>query len=139
VYIKDLYSIVVTDKRVECRDFYRRWFGFQVVFEASWFVYLAAAGDHPFGLAFMDLDHPSQPPGRDMFSGKGLLLTLQVADAAAEFERVRRAGVPIAHPLRDEPWGQRRFAVLDPAGTWVDVIQPIDPTPGFWDPYVAHE
>jgi len=136
VHIKDLYSIIVTDKRVECRDFYRRWFGFQVVFEASWFVYLAATGDHPFGLAFMDPDHPSQPPGRDAFSGRGLLLTLQVADAAAEFERVERAGVAIAYPLHDEPWGQRRFAVRDPAGTWVDVIQPIDPAPGFWDPYI---
>src|SRR5580765_3374180 len=65
VNIKDLYSIVVTDKHVECRDFYVRWFGFQVVFEASWFVYLAAAGDHAFGLAFMAPDHPSQPPGPD--------------------------------------------------------------------------
>jgi uncharacterized glyoxalase superfamily protein PhnB len=62
-----------------------------------------------------------------------------VADAAAEFERVQRAGVEIAYPLHDEPWGQRRFAVHDPAGTWVDVIQPIDPAPGFWDPYLQHK
>jgi hypothetical protein len=39
MHIKDLYSVIVTDKRVECRDFYTRWFGFHVVFEASWFVY----------------------------------------------------------------------------------------------------
>ena len=44
MYIKDLYSVIVTDNRAECRDFYVKWFGFQVVFEASWFVYLAAAG-----------------------------------------------------------------------------------------------
>jgi hypothetical protein len=36
MHIKDLYSIVVTEKHAECRDFYVRWFGFQVVFEASW-------------------------------------------------------------------------------------------------------
>jgi hypothetical protein len=34
------------------------------------------------------------------------------------------------------PWGQRRFALHDPSGTWVDVIQPIDPQPGFWDKYL---
>ena len=137
MHVKDLYTIIVTDKRAECRDFYVRWFGFQVVFEASWFVYLAAAGDHPFGIAFMAPDHPSQPPGPERFSGRGLLITIQVADAAAEFERLSRAGVAIAYPLKDEPWGQRRFALVDPAGAWVDVIQTIDPVPGFWDKYVV--
>jgi uncharacterized glyoxalase superfamily protein PhnB len=137
VHVKDLYTIIVTDKRAECRDFYVRWFGFPVVFEASWFVYLAAAGDHPFGIAFMAPDHPSQPPGPERFGGRGLLITMQVADAAAEFERLSRAGVSIAYPLKDEPWGQRRFALVDPAGAWVDVIQTIDPVPGFWDKYVA--
>jgi catechol 2,3-dioxygenase-like lactoylglutathione lyase family enzyme len=133
--IRDLYAIVVTDRRAECRDFYVRWFGFRVVFEASWFVYLAATGEHPFGLAFMAPDHPSRPPGSDTFDGKGLLLTLQVEDAAAEFERLRRGGLAVAHPLTDEVWGQRRFAVHDPAGTWVDVVQSIEPTPGFWERY----
>ena len=137
MHVKDLYTIIVTDKRAECRDFYVRWFGFQVVFEASWFVYLAAAGDHPFGIAFMAPDHPSQPPGPERFGGRGLLITIQVADAAAEFERLSRAGVSIAYPLKDEPWGQRRFALVDPAGAWVDVIQTIDPVPGFWDKYVV--
>jgi len=137
VHVKDLYTIIVTDKRAECRDFYVRWFGFEVVFEASWFVYLAAAGDHPFGIALMAPDHPSQPPGPERFGGRGLLITMQVADAAAEFERLSRAGVSIAYPLKDEPWGQRRFALVDPAGAWVDVIQTIDPVPGFWDKYLA--
>jgi uncharacterized glyoxalase superfamily protein PhnB len=123
VHIKDLYSIVVTDKHVECRDFYVRWFGFHVVFEASWFVYLAATGEHPFGIAFMSPDHPSQPPGPERFNGKGMFVTVQVEDAAAEFERLSRAGLAITYPLRDEAWGQRRFAVYDPSGTWVDVIQ----------------
>src|SRR5688572_11285289 len=107
MHIKDLYAIVVTERHAACRDF-----------DVRWFVSLAATGDHPFGLAFMAPDHPSQPPGRDVFNGKGVLLTLQVDDATAEFERLAAGGVAIAHALRDEPWGQRRFAVYDPAGTW---------------------
>jgi uncharacterized glyoxalase superfamily protein PhnB len=63
------------------------------------------------------------------------LLTLQVVDAAAEFERLQQAGLSIDHPLRDEPWGQRRFGLRDPAGVWVDVVQQIEPQPGFWDRY----
>jgi catechol 2,3-dioxygenase-like lactoylglutathione lyase family enzyme len=135
--IKDLYSIVVTDKRAECRDFYVRWFGFQVVFEATWFVYLAATGDHAFGIAFLSPDHPSTPPGPEIFNGRGMFLTLQVSDTAAEHERLKGGGLAIAYSLHDEPWGQRRFAVVDPAGTWVDVVQQIDPEAGFWDPYLV--
>ena len=53
-----------------------------------------------------------------------------------EFERLKDNGLEIAHPLHDEPWGQRRFAVRDPAGTWVDVIEQIDTAPGFWEKYL---
>ena len=134
--LQDAYQIIVTDKLADCRDFYTRWLGLQPAFEASWFVYLASAGDRPHGIAFMAADHPSQPPGPETFTGKGMFLTLQVADAAAEFERLSSAGVQIAYPLRDEPWGQRRFGLRDPAGTWLDVVQHIEPQPGFWDPYI---
>jgi uncharacterized glyoxalase superfamily protein PhnB len=138
VQLQSAYPVVVTErtKLADCRDFYVRWFGFQVVFEATWFVYLQAGGDSPYGIAFMADDHPSQPPGPEIFSGKGMFLTLQVEDAAAEFERLEEAGLPIVYPLREEPWGQRRFGALDPAGTWVDLVEQIEPAPGFWDPYI---
>jgi uncharacterized glyoxalase superfamily protein PhnB len=67
-------------------------------------------------------DHPSQPPGPERFKGKEMFITVQVADAAAEFDRLTGSGLSIAYPLHDEPWGQRRFALYDPSGTWLDVI-----------------
>ena len=130
------YTVVVTDRLAECREFYTRWLGFQVAFEATWFVYLKPSDDSPYGIAFMSPDHPSQPPGPEAFNGEGILLTLQVPDAASEFKRLQRSGVSIEHPLREEPWGQRRFALVDPAGTWVDVVEQIDPEPGYWEQYV---
>jgi catechol 2,3-dioxygenase-like lactoylglutathione lyase family enzyme len=129
------YPIVVTERLADCREFYTRRLGFEIVFEATWFVYLQAPGG-AHGIAFMAPDHPSRPPGPETFSGHGMFLTLQVADAAAEFERLSKAGVTIAYPLRDEAWGQRRFGVVDPAGLWLDVVQHIEPQPGFWDPYI---
>ncbi len=134
--IQSLYPVVVTDKLKETRDFYVRWLGFEPVFEASWFVYLQASGGQPWGVAFMSSDHPSKPPGPETFSGKGVFLTFQVEDAAAEFERLKSAGARITYPLKDEAWGQRRFGIVDPAGQWLDVVQQIEPAPGFWDPYV---
>ena len=131
--IQSSYPVIVTDKLVESRDFYVRWLGFEPVFEATWFVYLVAGTT---GIAFMSPDHPSQPPGPEKFSGQGMFLTLQVPDAAAAFKRLRDAGAAIAYPLRDEPWGQRRFGLVDPAGMWVDVVEQIEPAPGYWDKYM---
>ena len=66
-----------------------------------------------------------------------MFITVQVTDAAAEFDRLTGSGLSIAYPLHDEPWGQRRFALYDPSGTWLDVIQQIAPAPGFWDKYLS--
>jgi catechol 2,3-dioxygenase-like lactoylglutathione lyase family enzyme len=135
--IQDAYWVVVTPRHRECRDFYARWFAGEVVFQASWFALLAIPGDPPRTLAFMAPDHPSAPPGPEAFTGRGAFLTFQVADAAAEFGRLRAAGASFVYDLRDEPWGQRRFALRDPAGTWIDVVQQIESASGFWDPYIG--
>jgi catechol 2,3-dioxygenase-like lactoylglutathione lyase family enzyme len=114
------YPIVVTDKLHECRDFYTRWFRLSVVFEASWIVVLGSDGGAPV-VAFVHPHHPSTPPEPGPFSGDGMFLTLQVEDAAAEYSRLREAGLECVLELTDEPWGQRRFATIDPAecgSTW---------------------
>ena len=105
------------------------------MFEATWFVYLKPSDQSPHGIAFIAPDHPSQPPGPEAFDGEGILLTFQVHDAASQFERVRTSGLFIDHPLREEPWGQRRFGLKDPAGVWVDVVEQIEPEPGYRDRY----
>lgn len=134
--LQDFYPIIVTAQLAACRDFYRRWFGLEVVFEASWFVLLAAA-DGKASLAFMHPDHPSAPPGPETFSGKGMCLEFQVADAGTEYERFAREGAPLALSLRDEPFGQRRFGLFDPAGAWIDVVEQIEPVAGWWDRYLV--
>jgi catechol 2,3-dioxygenase-like lactoylglutathione lyase family enzyme len=137
VQLQGVYPVIVVDPTnvPACRDFYVHVFGFEIVFQATWFVYLSA-GDNGHAIAFMASDHPSQPPGPETFAGSGMFVTLQVADAAQELARLEGMGVSIAYGLRDEAWGQRRFGVYDPAGVWVDVVQQIEPVPGFWDPFL---
>ena len=62
-----------------------------------------------------------------------MLLTVEVADASLLYDKLRREGAPILHPLTDEPWGQRRFMTRDPAGVSVDVVQQIPPQNGYWE------
>jgi uncharacterized glyoxalase superfamily protein PhnB len=129
------YPIVVTEKLRECREFYVRSFGLSVIFEASWIVVLSADGEAPT-VAFMHPEHPSTPPDPAPFAGDGMFLTLQVEDAAAEYQRLTAAGLESSLELRDEPWGQRRFAAIDPAGMWVDVVEQTEPAEGWWDQYL---
>jgi catechol 2,3-dioxygenase-like lactoylglutathione lyase family enzyme len=130
------YPVIVTPDIGACRRFYVDLLGFDIVFEASWFVYLQLG---TVGIAFMSPDHPSTPPGPETFAGSGVFLTLQVSDAALEFQRLRDLNASLAYPLRDEPWGQRRFALIDPAGVWLDIVEQTEPAPGFWDPYISKE
>ncbi len=134
--LQSFYPIVVTPKMTDCRDFYPRWFGLQVLFEARWFVLLGRDGGAAT-IAFMTPDHPSAPPGPDPFSGKGMCLEFQVADARVEYQRFVSEGAPVSLSLRDEPFGQRRFGLLDPAGIWIDVVEQIEPQAGWWDRYLV--
>ena len=137
--VVDSYPVFVTEALTECRDFYCSFFGFEVVFEATWFVLLTSDGDHPVSLAFMHPDHPSTPPAPAAFIGSGAFFTLQVADAGLAYENVVGRGLQCDLPLREEPWGQRRFGVIDPAGVWLDVVEQIEPEAGWWNRYLGGE
>ena len=135
--IEASYPVVVTERLRECRDFYVRWFDFVVAFEASWFVLLMTEDEPATMLAFMHPDHPSSPPSPAPYTGAGSFITFQVADASAEYERLISAGFVADLELTDEPWGQRRFGVVDPAGMWVDIVEQIEPAEGWWDRYIT--
>lgn len=130
------YTIFLTDKLHDCRTFYER-LGFQTVFAATWFVFLTF-GESGISIAFMAPDHPSSPPDPKPYVGDGAFLTLQVVDAAAAHDEIVSAGFTLAYPLTSERWGQRRFALIDPAGVWVDIVEQTEPAPGFWDPYLVN-
>lgn len=123
--LTSFYPVVMTDRIAETRDFYCGHFGFELTFEADWYVSLKR-GD--WELAILAPDHSTIPAGFGK-SVQGLLLNFEVEDVDAEYRRlVVEAGVPEAQPLRSEAFGQRHFIVADPNGILIDVIQPIPPT-----------
>ena len=60
---------------------------------------------------------------RPAFQGQGVWIVVDVADVDSEYQRLQAIGVPIEVALRDEPWGDRHFVVVDPNGIGVDVVQ----------------
>jgi catechol 2,3-dioxygenase-like lactoylglutathione lyase family enzyme len=135
--VGDIYPLITVTKLVESRDFFVKHFGMSLVFEASWVVMLTRTEGGSIALGLMTADHPSKPPGPETFDGKGMIMTFQVEDAAAEHKRLQAAGAPITYGLAEEPWGQRRFMVRDPSGILVDVVEQIEPAAGFWDRYMG--
>jgi catechol 2,3-dioxygenase-like lactoylglutathione lyase family enzyme len=132
--ILDRYPVFVTPRLRECRDFWTRHVGLLPLFESSWFILLGMAEGAAI-LAFMAPDHPSAPPGPEVFAGPGLCFELQVEDAAAAFAEFEASQGPVGLPLTVEPFGQRRFGFTDPAGLWVDVVEQVEPAAGYWDRY----
>ncbi len=55
-----------------------------------------------------------------------LMLGIAVADAQAAHNALAAAGVAIVRKLKDNPWGDRSFAVRDPDGIRVWVYQITD-------------
>ncbi|WP_412076030.1 VOC family protein [Streptomyces xanthophaeus] len=59
---------------------------------------------------------------RDQHAG-GVILAFTVTGLAAEYERLRAAGVTIAMEPREEPWGERLFQVADPNGVIIQLVE----------------
>jgi len=112
---------IITPKLAETRAFYVDKLGFAVVFENDFFLLLAGFGDQ---ISFLQPGHASQAPVfRPAFEGRGVYLTIDVEDVDAQHRRLKSNGVPIEVDLRDEPWGDRHFAVVDPNGVGIDFVR----------------
>ncbi|MED7925931.1 VOC family protein [Nonomuraea sp. LP-02] len=131
--LNSVYPVVCTADLAASKDFYVRLFGYEVTFEADWYVSLRRG---PYELALLDHEHPTLPAAYRR-PVAGLLLNFEVADVDAEWERlVVREGLTPELELRDEDFGQRHFIVADPNGVLVDVITPIAPSEEYAAQYV---
>lgn len=132
---ESVYSVYITKDLEKSKTFYTQWFDFEIIFEASWFVYMETKGAHKFSFALIDENHPSTPPSYGAFNGRGSFLTLQVSDATLMYEKLKAKGAPITYHLKKEAWGQIRFGLTDPNGLYVDVVQQVEPVAGYWEQY----
>lgn len=111
------------------RRFWVDHLGFSPVVELDWYVSLHHRDHDHIVVDLVAADHETLP---EQFRGRtvdGTSIALVVADAATEEARLREAGVEVAEGLADMPWGQRRFHVVAPEGTVVEMVQFIDPHP----------
>ncbi len=118
-----LWPGVITEKVLESKEFYCRVFDARVIYEGEdgWFV-LLQIGDSELGFMKPGLEYQASV-FRSAFPGQGVWLAVEVDDVGTEHQRIQALNVSLAVELRDEPWGDRHFAVTDPNGVSVDVVQ----------------
>lgn len=119
--VTSAFPIIVTEKLTESRTFYEE-LGFVAVFAGDWYIHLVWPECMEVQIGLMQPDHPTQPPlfhGRTM--GDGSIFGISVEDARTAADELRAKGFEFALELRDEPWGQRHFTLLDPNGVRIDI------------------
>ncbi|GAA5070268.1 VOC family protein [Nocardia iowensis] len=126
--LSSFYPVIGTTRIAESRDFYTKWLGFEITFEADWYISLRRQGEVAYELALLDYTHPTVPEAYRK-PVQGLLLNFEVADVDAEWERlVVNGGLAAELALRTEEFGQRHFIVADPSGVLIDMITEVPPT-----------
>lgn len=113
---------IITDKLQETKEFYTKILGFGVSFENEFYV-LMHTPDSSAEISFLQPNHPSQQTiFQSPFNGKGVYLTIEVPDVDKVYEQIKGKGIAIEIEIRDESWGDRHFAIVDPNGIGIDIV-----------------
>lgn len=118
-----LNSGIVTSKLLETKKFYTDILGFGVTFENEFYLLLHTPNKEA-EISFLLPNHPSQQPlFQQAFTGQGMYLTIEVDDVDKIYKDLKNKSVPIEIDIRDEPWGDRHFAIQDPNGIGIDIVK----------------
>lgn len=114
---------ILTTKIKESKDFYTSVLNFGVSFENEFYLLLHTPNKKT-EISFLLPNHPTQQPlFHKPFTGQGLFFTIEVKDIDSLYESIKEKGVTIEIDIRDEPWGDRHFSIVDPNGIGIDIVR----------------
>jgi catechol 2,3-dioxygenase-like lactoylglutathione lyase family enzyme len=102
---------ISTDQPAETRDFFVDLLGFEVAMDLGWVVTLASPTNPTAQVTIIGNDDPAAPG-----------ISVEVDDVDAVHAKAVELSLEIAHSLRDEEWGVRRFMLREPSGTTVNIV-----------------
>jgi catechol 2,3-dioxygenase-like lactoylglutathione lyase family enzyme len=118
---------ILTTKLAESKAFYTNNLDFGVTFENEFYLLLHTP-NHEAEVSFLLPNHPSQQPFfHKPFLGQGMYLTIEVDDVDSIYNDLKKKGVPIKIDIRNEPWGDRHFAIEDPNSIGIDIVKYLPP------------
>ncbi len=133
---KSSFPVFIVKDLNTAKSFYTENFGFDVVFSGDWYIHLVSNTGIQVG--FMLPNQPAQPPVfQKPYIGEGVIFSLEVEDADTAFAAAKSQSLNIVLELRSEDWGQRHFCIQDPNGTYLDIVQSIEPAEEYQSDYVS--
>ena len=113
---------IITEKVQESQEFYTEFLDFGVSFENEFYLLLHTPNQSA-EISFLLPNHPSQEPiFQSAFNGKGMYLTIEVEKVDEVYKQLKEKGIQMEIEIRDEPWGDRHFAIKDPNGIGIDIV-----------------
>ena len=97
----------------ESRKFYVDFLGFTLGMEMDFIVTFVSPSNPTAQISVMRESGGAAPDPH---------VTIEVANVDEIHRRAVARGVNIVYPLTDEPWGVRRFFVVDPNGTILNIM-----------------
>lgn len=127
IEIQAMFPVMVTADLDQQRSFYTSVFGFDAAFfEPDFYVHLVSPSTG-VQLGFLAPGHASQPKFlHALMNTDGHVITFEVANAAAAYDKAQQQDLMVEMPLKHETWGQIHFIVKDPAGIKIDIVEHLD-------------
>jgi predicted enzyme related to lactoylglutathione lyase len=101
------------DRFDESRKFYTEFLGFNVAMDMGWVVTFASPSNPTAQVTLLGASDSTAPHPH---------ISIEVADVDALHAKAVAGGLQIVYPLTDEPWGARRFHVVDPNGVVINIM-----------------
>lgn len=126
VNIKYMTSVLLVKDVEASREFYEGLLGqscimnhggVHVVFEGGFAIWQA---DYAYNVLFKDREAPAQGLGADNAE-----LYFEAENLDDVWMLLADKGVPVLHPVQEQPWGQRCFRVYDPDGHMIELGEPM--------------
>ena len=97
----------------ESRSFYTEFLGFNLAMDMGWIATFVSPTNPTAQVTLLAEPSPAAPHPS---------ISIEVADVDAVHAKAIARGLQIVYPLTDEPWGVRRFYVVDPNGVVINVM-----------------
>ncbi len=104
-------NIESEDLKKSC-NFFEQFLGMEVAMNKDWIITFASESN-PTAQISVIRQEPDIPRSN---------ISIEVDDVDAMYAKAVEQKIKIIYPITDEPWGVRRFFVLDPNGTIVNIL-----------------
>ena len=132
--VTSYYPVIASEHGASLVDFLTTKFGFEPIYQSSWYWHLSLKDQPDINIAVVDCQHQSIPENYRR-PAQGVLINIELDDVTTYYLKCREKNVNIILDLKDEDWGQRHFIATTPEpGLLFDIIQVIPPSAE----YAAH-